>query len=75
MDERINYKRLITATNDDIKLTRYHSNNLGYLASFSDTIRDALGSTMYISEDEYDQLKNHNGRIRVAYWIESQSNE
>ena len=74
MDDRINLKRLDTIDKKHLVLTRNNKNNLGYEAFFDDYATDLLTLSMFISEEDKKQLDN-GSKLRVAYWIESYSNE
>ena len=67
-------KRLVTVDKDHLNYVRNNSSNLGYESSFDEYAIELLTEKMFISESDK-KLLDHGGKLRVAYWIESHSNE
>ena len=68
------YKRLNTIDREHLVFDRNNHNNLGYEVYFDDPSSDLLTSPMFFTDEEKN-LMDKGGKIRVAFWIESYSNE
>ena len=67
-------ERLNTIGKENLVFDRNNHNNLGYKVYFDDFSSDLITSPLFITEDDK-RLLDNGGRIRVAFWIESYSNE
>ena len=74
MSDTPRYKRLNTIDNENLIFDRNNHNNLGYEVYFDDFSSDLLTSPMFFTDEEK-ELMDNGGKIRVAFWIESYSNE
>ena len=74
MSDTSRYKRLNTIDKEHMIFDRNNHNNLGYEVYFDNNSSDLLTSPMFFTDEEKKLLDN-GGKIRVAFWIESHSNE
>ena len=74
MSDTPRYKRLNTIDREHLIFDRNNHNNLGYEVYFDDSSSDLLTSPMFLNDEEKKSMDN-GGKIRVAFWIESYSDE
>ena len=67
-------KRLNTVDKKNLIFNRGNYNNLGYEVTFDGHASDLLTLPLFIGEEDKNLLDN-GGKIRVAYWIESYTDE
>ena len=67
-------KRLVTVDREHLVHVRNKSSNLGYESTFDEYATELLTEKLFVSESDK-KLLDHGGKLQVAYWIESYSNE